>query len=329
MARLVAAFGSSHSIMLTATGEDWISHFRESDRTMPLFDKTGAATSYEKLLAEAPADSESLVTREKMIVAHERTLASIAELKRQMGDVQMDALIVIGDDQHELFQDSMMPALALYYGASIRNEARSEIPPDAGWYRRAQMARREPSGDVRYPVHSGLARHLVAGLTEHGFEVCAVRELAPGESEGHAFSYIHRTYLSERRLPVVPVMLNTYYPPNAMTPARCVQLGEHLHDLVALYPDDLRVGILASGGLSHFVVDEELDLDVIAALRTRDLGFLAGIDPKRLQAGSSEIRSWMVTGAAAPELELSWVAYVPAYRTPALTGTGLCFAHWS
>jgi 3-O-methylgallate 3,4-dioxygenase len=25
-------------------------------------------------------------------------------------------------------------------------------------------------------------------------------------------------------------------------------------------------------------------------------------------------------------LDLAWVGYVPGYRTPALTGTGLCFA---
>jgi hypothetical protein len=329
VARLVAAFGSSHSIMLTATREDWISAFRESDHFMPLFDRMGAATTYEKLLAEAPADSESTVTREKMSAAFDHTIAAIADLKSQMDTVEMDALIVIGDDQHELFQDAMMPALALYYGATIRNSGRADMPADADWYRRAQMVRREPSGDVDYPVHAGLALHLVTGLTERGFDLCALKEIPPAEAEGHAFSYVHRTYLSERKLPVVPVMLNTYYPPNQVTPARCVQLGEHLKDLIALYPGDLRIGILASGGLSHFVVDEDFDLDVIAALRNHDIGFLAGLDPKRLQAGSSEIRSWIVTAAAATDFDLSWVAYVPAYRTPALTGTGLCFARWS
>ena len=79
------------------------------------------------------------------------------------------------------------------------------------------------------------------------------------------------------------------------------------------------------------VVDEELDLGVIEALRKKDLDHLARLDPKRLQAGSSEIRSWIVTAAtaAAAELDLDWVEYIPAYRTPALTGTGLGFARWS
>ena len=37
---------------------------------------------------------------------------------------ELDALVIVGDDQHELFQDSMMPALGIYYGRTIRNAAR-------------------------------------------------------------------------------------------------------------------------------------------------------------------------------------------------------------
>src|SRR5256885_8752696 len=117
-------------------------------------------------------------------------------------------------------------------------------------------------------------------------------------------------------------MMNTYYPPNPPTPKRCVQFGWKLKEVIQSYPAELRVGILASGGLSHFVVDEELDRGVIEALRAKDLDHLAQLDPLRLQAGSSEIRSWIVTtaAAAAAGLELDWVEYIATYRTPALTG---------
>jgi 3-O-methylgallate 3,4-dioxygenase len=254
--------------------------------------------------------------------------AAVAELKRQMDHVALDCLIVIGDDQHELFQDAMMPALAIYYGQTIRNAAQHEFSEEA-WYKRAQRRRLEPVRDAHYPVHAGLALHLIAGLTEREFDVCALREIAPDQYEGHAYSYIHRTYLAGRNLPVVPVMLNTYYPPNPVTPKRCVHLGTQLKALIEDFPEDIRVGILASGGLSHFVVDEEIDRGVLKALREKDLDYLAGLDPKRLQAGSSEIRSWIVTAAAATDLDLVWSDYIPAYRTPALTGTGLAFARWS
>ena len=48
------------------------------------------------------------------------------------------------------------------------------------------------------------------------------------------------------------------------------------------------MAVVASGGLSHFVVDEELDHGIIQALREKDMAWLAGLDPKQLQAGSSE-----------------------------------------
>jgi 3-O-methylgallate 3,4-dioxygenase len=328
MARLVAAFGSSHSIMLAAPREDWQRAFRDSDRRMPLFDANGNATSYDALLGAAPPDSESMVTADKLSTAYDRTFAAVAELKRQMDEVPLDCLVVIGDDQHELFQDAMMPSLAVYYGETIRNAAQRAVP-GGDWYKRAQQQRLEPEGDAHYAVHAELARHFIEGLTDLEFDVCAVREINADQYEGHAYSYIHRTYLCGRSLPVVPIMLNTYYPPNPVSPRRCVQLGRALKALIEDFPKDMRVGVIASGGLSHFVVDEELDRGVLKALAERDLGHLGRLEPKRLQAGSSEIRSWIATAAAAIDLNLAWSAYIPAYRTPALTGTGLAFARWA
>ena len=94
--------------------------------------------------------------------------------------------------------------------------------------------------------------------------------LERGQFEGHAFSFIHRRYLQGIDLPVIPVIVNTFDPPNQPTPRRCIQLGAALRELIAAYPQELRVGVLASGGLSHFVVDEELDHDIIDAIRRKD-----------------------------------------------------------
>ena len=129
-------------------------------------------------------------------------------------------------------------------------------------------------------------------------------------------------------LPIVPIFLNTYNPPNQPLPRRCVRLGAALRELVAGYPAELLVGLLASGGLSHFVVEEEMDRAVIDAMQRKDLEFLARLDPRRLKAGSSEIRNWITVAAAAIDLDLAWISYTPGYRTPALTGTGLAFARW-
>ena len=328
MARLAAAFGSSHSVMLTAQLDDWLTRFRESDPRMPYYDREGARCTFEDVLARAPADAADRITPTAITERFEAVQAAMARLATEIASTNLDALVIVGDDQHELFHDQHMPSIGIYHGATIRNAPRRQVAPD-DWYRRAQMGRLEDEREAYYPCHQPLALHLIAGLVEREFDVSAVASLADGQYEGHAYSFVHRRYLRGSGLPIVPIFLNTYNPPNQPLPRRCVRLGAALRELVADYPGSLRVGLLASGGLSHFVVEEEMDRAVIEALRRKDLEFLACLDPRRLKAGSSEIRNWIVVGAAAVDLDLTWISYTPAYRTPALTGTGLAFARWS
>jgi 3-O-methylgallate 3,4-dioxygenase len=49
----------------------------------------------------------------------------------------------------------------------------------------------------------------------------------------------------------------------------------------------------------------------------------------KLNSGSSEIRMWICVAGAAEHLDFAWSRYVPGYRTPAGSGTGLGFALWS
>lgn len=327
MARLAAAFGSSHSVMLTAELDDWLTRFRESDLRLPYFDREGAPCSYADVLARAPSNAGALITPEAITSRFEAVQEAMARLETEIASARLDALIVVGDDQYELFHDQHMPSIGIYYGATIRNAAQPPVPPE-DWHRRAQMRRREEEQDAHYPCHRALALHLIEGLVDREFDVSAMAGLIADQFEGHAYAFVHRRYLKGAGLPIVPIFLNTYNPPNQPHPRRCLHLGAALRELIAGFPEDLRVGLLASGGLSHFVVEEDLDRAVIDALRKKDTRALASLDPRRLKAGSSEIRNWLVVAGAASDLELEWVSYTPAYRTPALTGTGLCFAKW-
>ena len=325
---MTAAFGSSHSVMLAATLEDWLRGFRESDLRMPYYDEGGRRCTYQDLLARAPANAEAFITPEAISGRFHVVQEAMLRMKAEIEAAKLDALIIVGDDQYELFQDEHMPAMAVYYGESIRNAARKPVA-ERDWYRAAQMRRLEDEQDRDYPCHRPLALHLIHGLMEREFDVAALAALGPDQYEGHAYSFIHRRYLQGGALPIVPVFLNTYNPPNVPLPRRCLRLGAALKELIAAYPEDLKIGVLASGGLSHFHVDEAMDRAIIAALKDKDHAFLAGLDPRKLKAGSSEIRNWLVVAGAAAALELNWVSYTPGYRTPALTGTGLCFARWN
>ena len=328
MARLVAAFGSSHSIMLVSQREDWQHGFRVVDPKNPhYYDKAGNHVTYGDLLERAPADAEAMVTPERMGERYDQSEAAMDELRERIRAAKLDVLIVVGDDQTELFRTTNNPAFAIYYGETIRN-AKRETSPNESWYARARTMRQEPDADVHYPVMSEMARWMIRELCERDFDIAAMDGLERGQYEGHAFSFIHRRYLQGLELPVIPVIVNTFDRPNQPTPRRCIRLGAALRELIDAYPEDLRVGVLASGGLSHFVVDEELDLGIIDAIRRKDSTWLAALDPKQLQAGTSEIRNWIIAVEAVKSLDLEWVSYTPGYRSPALTGTGLCFAAW-
>ena len=327
MARLAAAFASSHSVMLAATLQDWLTGFRQSDLRMPYFDQSGEPCSYAQVLARAPADAEELITDALITARFDEVQQAMRKLARKITAARLDALIIVGDDQYELFHDRHMPSIGIYYGETIRNATRTPVP-GGEWYKQAQMLRLEETQDAHYRCDRALALHLIDRLLEREFDIAAVGGLADTQYEGHAYSFVHRWYLRDADLPVVPVFLNTYNPPNQPRPPRCVRLGAALREAIAAYPGDMRIGLMASGGLSHFIVEEDLDRAIIAALQRKDMDYLAGLDPRRLKAGSSEIRNWIVVASAAADLDLDWVSYTPSYRTPALTGTGLGFAAW-
>jgi AmmeMemoRadiSam system protein B len=146
---------------------------------------------------------------------------------------------------------------------------------------------------------------------------------------GHAFSFVYRRILNNRPIPTVPIMLNTYYPPNQPSAERCYALGKALRQAIDDWHSDARVAIIASGGLSHFVLDEDLDRKIIKAMRSKDEKQLTSLPSQRLKAGTSEIRNWITTAGATEHLQMNLIDYVPCYRSAAGTGVGMAFATWS
>jgi len=325
MARLVAGFGSSHSPMLAAQPEDWNGGFLGRDRTRAHVDLDGNPCSYDTLLAAAPPDALRRIVPEVLTQRHAEVQAAIARLADDIASARLDALIVVGDDQEELFDHTNMPAIGVYYGETIRNAGQAAVAGD-DWMARARRRYLEAAEPVEHPCAPDLAGQLIGALQQDGFDISVMRSIAPGKFEGHAYSYVHRFCMPAGVVPIVPVFLNAYYPPNQPTPARCFALGEALARAIAAFPGDRRIGIMASGGLSHFVVDEVFDRSLLDALRRKDAAFFRTAPLSKLQSGSSEIRNWICLAGAAGGMDAAWTSYVPGYRTPALTGTGLAFA---
>src|SRR5439155_12988012 len=110
-----------------------------------------------------------------------------------------------------------------------------------------------------HPAYPELAEQLIDSLRDDGFDIAASNELKTDVGVGHAFVFMYEYMLPNGDIPMVPVMINTFFPPNQPTPRRCYALGKALRRAVDAWDSDKTVAIVASGGLSHTIMDEGID----------------------------------------------------------------------
>jgi 3-O-methylgallate 3,4-dioxygenase len=183
--------------------------------------------------------------------------------------------------------------------------------------------------------HAELALHLIGETSESGFDPAASKHLPAGRYQDHGiphgWGFVYQQILrGDGSIPFVPVFVNTFWEPNPPTARRCYDFGVALGAAIASYPHDLRVGIAASGGLSHMVIDEDLDRRFLDALCRQDAAALTSIPDDLLVSGTSELRSWVVVAAAmqATGTRARVVDYQPCYRSEAGTGCAMGFVAW-
>jgi len=329
MSEIVLAIGTSHSPLLNSPPEDYPKHAAIDASGRKLLDQDGNPCTYGELLAKADPSIRRQIQPDVQAERSARCTANIVRLAREIEDAGLDALIVVGDDQHEQYSDDNMPAILVYWGETIENNPLRMDEDAPAFWRKARSQFHEPETSRHYPVDSKLALHLIEQLMERGFDVSQARRLGRTHGEGHAFGFVHRRMMNDRVIPIVPIAINTYFPPNQPRPHRCYQLGQAIRAAVESAPGKARVGILASGGLSHFTIDEDLDRGVLEACRRNDGEALSSIPVRKLNSGSSEIRNWIVVAGAAERLNTVWQEYIPCYRSAAGTGCGMGFALWT
>lgn len=244
-----------------------------------------------------------------------RCKKAIAALKKQLEAWAPDAVIVAGDDQHENIHDDNQPPFLLY------------LAPDTdATLHFNYLGVKSTDQMTRYPVAQELAAALYDGLTDEGFDIAWSRKNREEYGLGHAFGRALDFLMQARKFPIVPLMVNTYYPP-APSAKRCLQLGKALRRVIEALPGKARIAVLASGGLSHTVIDEALDADFIKALETHDEKYYAAMSAEVLVEGTSEIRNWIIA-AGAMGRGGKMIDYVPCYRQPNGVGCAMGFAVW-
>jgi hypothetical protein len=259
---------------------------------------------------ESPAEREA---------KHGRCRAAFAHLAKSLAAARPQALILIGDDQRELFQRTIVP-FAIYTGARV-----------AGFkYSRRLRVLTGDDGGVEAPGQPALARALVEGLARRDFDVACFDAAETGDTRlGHAFTPPLRYLTPDGDVAVVPLLVSCYEPP-APSPARCYAFGRALRAVLAEVRDVERVAVACSGGLWHTpghaeaTIDEAFDHRVLDALAAGRGAELTALPEDVLVSGTGEVRNWIVGAGLTGTTPWTVVDYVPVYSSPIGAGFAEC-----
>lgn len=328
MAKIVVGIATPHAPQVRLPVEGW--------RALQAKDETDRRIKYDELLARAKPNMAEELTDERM---HERKAAieeHLGALRQVLVQASPDVVLVVGDDQHEQFKDDNMPMFSVYYGDGVEVVRRGmRGGHGSGLWNAPKLAEIEDQLEQRlgvagvHPTEPALARHLIDELLDADIDVACSNQLKSDIGLGHAFNFYYEFLRQDGDVPMVPFMVNTFFPPNQPTPRRCYAVGRALRRAIESWDSDKTVAIVASGGLSHTIIDEDIDRATIDAIVERDGDALASLPRERLNLGTSEIRNWITVAGAMEPMEVTFIGdYIPAYRSPAGTGCGMAFAYW-
>lgn len=229
-------------------------------------------------------------------------------LDAEIEGARLDAVVLVATDHYETFGLENYPAFCLGLAAEHH-----------GW---AEFG--NPGGTV--PGRPEVAAALLDGLTARGFDLARSHTMALD----HSFMVPLAKLPSAAAAGVVPLFVNCNTPPLPSL-RRCLDLGAALRETVRALPGGLRIGVLGTGGLSHWVglprfgeINEEFDTRLLGLLEEGRAADVLDWDDDRIldEAGNGalEIRTWLIAAGAA-----GGPARVHAYRPmPAWTvGIGI------
>jgi Catalytic LigB subunit of aromatic ring-opening dioxygenase len=276
-------------------------------------------------------DDVPVETQQEMDEKWARTERAKAALRAKLAELQPDVLVIFGDDQAECFDFKNFPTLAVFLGDEMSGRG------------------------VHAPGHPGLAKAVLLGLLERGFDPAFMMDLPKPD---HGMSHAVMTplgFFTDGDIPTVPVLLNAYFAPQ-ITGERSVGLGRAVREVIDRYPEELRVVAIGSGGLWHTPrqkrswLNEEFDRAGLRYLETGDVeGWATHFDRYRAapddlsqdwstvrpgvtglptpggpQGGSRETLCWIAAAATAEGRPSVVVDYIPVYASPVGSAFAYC-----
>ena len=162
-----------------------------------------------------------------------RVFSGFEKSQAWMRETKPDVAIIVYNDHASAFSVDMIPTFALGCAA--------EFPPaDEGW------------GPRPVPVVQGypaLASHIAQSVILDEFDLTIVNKMEVDHGLTVPLNLMFGSP-KEWPCPVIPVAVNVVmFPPP--TGHRCFMLGRAIRKAVQSFPEDLRVVVLGTGGMSH------------------------------------------------------------------------------
>ncbi|MGZ3409806.1 MAG: DODA-type extradiol aromatic ring-opening family dioxygenase [Xanthobacteraceae bacterium] len=333
MAKIVAAMATTHGPQLHTTVEQW--QLRVSADKARKHPFRNGIYGFDELVAMRKAEGlDAKSSMEAQHRYHARCDAAMEILADKWDEIGADVAVILGNDQDEVYQtEQLNPAFMVFFGEKIPNypqteEQKKNLPPG--------IAEAEHGHATEtYTEYQGvpeLGAHIIKTLMEHEFDVAASKVWPKNARNGasHAFGHIYRQVMRDNVVPNVPIYQNTFFPPNQPKAARSYQFGRIVREAIESWPSDKNVAVFASGGMSHFVIDEQFDRNFVDAMKRKDKNYLTSISLKDLQSGTSELKSWISLAGVLEDInaDMHEIDYVPCYRSAAGTGTANGFYWW-
>ena len=230
-----------------------------------------------------------------------RLTASFAQLAERLAAARADIIVEIAPDHWTNFFIDNLPSVCIGVGARHDGPREPFMQP---------FPHRTLRGDAAFGAH------LLSTALERGFEPSVSHHLALD----HGFCLPLWKMALDPLPAIVPLIINDLEPPMPSV-ARCAAWGGLVAEAIASYPADVRVAVLASGGLSHSIgepsmgaIDEAFDRDCIAALEANDPRALVTYLETSLASagnGAHELRNWVVAHATAGGRGFALLDYYP------------------
>jgi len=167
MAEIVLGIGSSHGPLLSTPPEQWDLRAK-ADRENKKHWFRGKTYDFETLLKERAPGFADQVTVEVRRDRFQQCRRAMEVLGKKFKETAPDAVVILGNDQREFFDEGLTPSITVYRGAQIKNV--QHLHEDAPGLNIAEPGN-SPEEGATYPGASELADHILDSLAAEDFDL--------------------------------------------------------------------------------------------------------------------------------------------------------------